>query len=358
MDPRVEAYARLLVERCIDVRPGQQVLIRSTPLARPLIEEIGRLIAARGAYLILRLNWSMWPLDYGWAAEAPAELLGELPEIDRHACDHMDARMTIDAPENTREGADLPPERLALVKAAERVFFRRTMSDEIPWVGCQFPTQALAQDAGMTLPEFEDLLYRACLIDWDAEGDRMRRLAERFASAEQVRLAGPSTDLTIGVEGRTFAVDDGRNNMPGGEFFTSPLEDTAQGVIEFSEFPAVFQGHEFAGIRLEFRDGRVVDATSQSNEGVLVSILDRDEGARRIGELGIGCNPGIQRFMRNALFDEKIDGSAHVALGAGYPKVGGTNVSAVHWDIVKDLRRGGRIELDGAVVQEDGRWLI
>ena len=146
--------------------------------------------------------------------------------------------------------------------------------------------------------------------------------------------------------------------MPGGEFFGCPLEDSAEGTIHFSEFPAVHAGRHVTGIRLRFEAGRVVDASADSNEDFLLETLDTDEGARRVGELGIGCNPGITRHMRNTLFDEKIDGTAHIAIGTGFPDLGGTNVSTVHWDIVKDLREDGRIELDGEVVQENGVWKV
>jgi aminopeptidase len=173
-----------------------------------------------------------------------------------------------------------------------------------------------------------------------------------------VRILGGGTDLTLSLAGRHGEVDEGHTNMPGGEFFYSPLEDSAEGVIEFSEFPAGYQGHSFAGIRLVFEGGAVVDASATQNETTLHALLDRDEGARRIGELGIGCNPGLTRPMNHVLFDEKIDGSIHLALGQSYEKVGGLNQSSIHWDIVKDLRQGGRIELDGEPVQENGRWLI
>ena len=153
-------------------------------------------------------------------------------------------------------------------------------------------------------------------------------------------------------------MDAGGANMPGGEFFLSPVEDSAEGEIVFGEFPAVYNGREVAGIALRFEAGRVVEASATANEEFLLEMLDLDEGARRLGELGIGCNPGITRYMNNTLFDEKMDGTAHLALGNGLPEVGGTNVSQLHWDIVKDLRQGGRIELDGQVVQEDGRWLV
>jgi aminopeptidase len=357
-DPRVEEYARLLVDRSLDVQPRQQVLIRSTPLARPLVEACVRRIARRGAYAVPRVNWTLWPVDLGWAEEAPLELLGELSPIDRHACDTMDARITIAAPENTREEASLSQERLALVSRARRYFVSRSMSAEIPWVGCQYPTPALAQDAGMTVRGFADFLFGACLLDWDAEGERMRRYAERFERADVVRIVGEGTDLTLSVAGRRAEVDDGRHNMPGGEFFLCPVEDSAEGTITFAEFPAAQRGREIEGIRLVFRGGLVVKASAAVGEDALVATLDTDEGARRLGELGIGCNPAIQRHMRNALFDEKIDGTVHLALGASYSSLGGTNESAIHWDVVKDLRRGGRLEVDGEVVQVDGKWLV
>ena len=357
-DPRVEAYAKLLVERCLDVQPGWEVLIRSTPLARPLLEELERQIARRDAYAITRINWSLWPIDHTWASEAPEDMLSELPEIDRFACNRMDARITLDAPENTRSEASISPERRSLARKAAKVFFERSMTSEIPWVSCQFPTNALAQEAGLTLGQLTDIVFDACLLDWDAEGERLRRYAERFDAAAKIRIVGDGTDLTISLDGRHGEVDDGRKNMPGGEFFFAPVEDSASGVITFSEYPAVHEGQELEGIRLEFEDGKVIDASATRGEELLQGILDRDEGARRIGELGIGCNPGITRYMKNTLFDEKIDGSIHLALGQSYTSIGGQNTSNIHWDIVKDLRSGGRIELDGEVVQQDGAWSI
>ena len=357
-DPRIEAYAKLLVERSLDVQPGWEVLVRSTPLARPLLEELERQIGRRGAHAVMRVNWSLWPVDDLWASEAPEHLLSELSEIDRYACDRMDARITLDAPESTRAEADVPAERLALVHTAERVFYRRTMSSEIPWVSCQFPTNALAQEAGLTLDQLTEILFDACLLDWDAEGERMRRYADRFDVASEIRIVGESTDLTLSLDGRHGEVDDGRKNMPGGEFFFAPVESSASGVITFSEYPAVHEGQGLEGIRLEFAEGKVVGASATRGQDVLERILGRDEGARRIGELGIGCNPGITRHMNNVLFDEKIDGSIHLALGQSYTSIGGENASTIHWDIVKDLRSGGRIELDGQVVQENGAWRL
>jgi aminopeptidase len=354
---RVEQYARLIVERSINPQPKWEVLIRSTPLARPLIDALVRLIARRGAYPMLRMNFNLWPIDDLWALEAPEELLAEMAPLDKKACEIMDARITIEAPENTREGSDLTPRRRTLYKSAESYFFRRSMAFDIPWVGCQYPTNAYAQEAGMPLPTFEDFFYGAVLLDWDAERERMARYLERFDAAREVRIVGDETDVRFSIEGRRGLIDDGHVNLPGGEFFFSPNEDSAEGAIYF-DVPTEYEGATVEGIRVTFREGRVVEAAAETGNDALYAALDADEGARFVGELGIGCNPGITRSARNILFDEKMDGTVHVAVGASYPVVGGKNQSSVHWDLIKDLRKGGRIELDGEVVQEDGRWLI
>jgi aminopeptidase len=309
-------------------------------------------IARRDAYALLRVTFggiSGGPRQ--WVLEAPLERLREPSPLEQRTLLEADAMIVVVAPENTREDAALVPERLQALQEGLKPVTDRLVAHAFPWVGCQYPTAALAQDAGLPTEEFADFLYDACLRDWKAEGERMRRYADRFDAASEVRLVGEGTDLTLSVEGRTMLVDAGGANIPGGEFFCSPVEDSASGVISFGEFPAVYQG-----IRLRFEEGRVVDASAETNEPFLIETLDTDDGARRVGELGIGCNPGITRYMRNTLFDEKIDGTAHVALGAGFPDLGGSNVSQVHWDIVKDLRNGGRIELDGEVVQQDGVW--
>ena len=327
-------------------------------LARPLLEEVSRVVGRRGAYAIQRASLNGYGTNIPWAQEAPDELLDTPASIEAYAFDNADALISIEAPENTRELTGLPAERLARLQAGLRPHLERMFTHELKWVGCQYPTPALAQEAGLSLQAFGDFLYGACLLDWEAERERMSRYAEHFDAAEEVRLVGGGTDIRLGVAGRSALVDAGGANMPGGEFFLSPVEDSAEGEIVFSEFPAVYNGREVAGIALRFEAGRVVEASATANEEFLLEMLDLDEGSRRLGELGIGCNPGITRYMNNTLFDEKMDGTAHLALGNGLPEVGGTNVSQLHWDIVKDLRQGGRIELDGRVVQEDGRWLV
>jgi aminopeptidase len=355
-DPRVEAYAKLLVERCVDVQPGWQVLVFSSPLGRPLVEEVVRCVARRGAYALPRVSLS--GLDSIWLREAPEELLKEFAPIEAHSVENADCYVAIGAPENTRDGSDVPPERLALRRQAMQPHYADFFADKKKWVGCQYPTAALAQEAGLSLDAFSDFLYGAVLIDWDEEERKMARIAERFDAADQVRVVGADTDLTFSIAGRKGKVSGADANMPSGEVFYSPVEDSAEGVVTFSEYPACYSGHEVYGVRLRFEGGRVVEASAQRDEEFLLATLDTDEGARVLGEFGIGCNPGIQEHMKNTLFDEKIYGTVHFAVGHGFPFIGGTNVSAVHWDMVKDLRRGGRIELDGELVQENGEWVF
>jgi aminopeptidase len=358
VDLRVEEYAKLLIERCLDVQPRWQVEVISTIAARPLVEEVVRAIARRGAYPLVRLStlYERRPFQHLWAEEAPEALFDELPSIEQFIDDEADAWLGIGAPENAVDGSDTPPERRGALARLGAPFVQKRLALETPWVVCRYPTPALAQNAGMTLRSFEDFLYGACLLDWDEEGRKMRRIADRFDRASEVRIIGDGTDIKIGLEDRHGEVDDGRVNMPGGEVFYSPVEDATEGVVHFSEFPAVQESDEVWGVRMVYREGRVVEASAERGEEELFAKLDRDEGARVLGELGIGCNPGIQQHIKETLFDEKIYGTIHLAIGQGLPHIGGKNVSIVHWDMVKDLRPGGRIECDGELVQENGEW--
>jgi len=357
-EQRLQDYAKLLVERCLDVKPGWQVELIATIAARPLVEEVVRAISRRGGYPLVRLStiYERRPFQHLWAEEAPEELLEKLAPIESYIDDEIDAWMGISAPENVRDGSDTPPERRAALARVGAPFVQKRLTLDIPWVVCRYPTPALAQNAGMTLRAFEDFLYGACLLDWDEEGRKMRRIADRFDAANEVRIVGAGTDLKLSLEGRHGEVDDGHLNMPGGEVFYSPVEDATEGVVHFSEFPAVLESDVVPGVRMVYEGGRVVDASADDGEDALFARLDRDEGARVLGELGIGCNPGIQRHTKETLFDEKIYGTIHLAIGQALPHIGGKNVSSVHWDMVKDLRPGGRIECDGELVQENGEW--
>jgi len=358
-DPRIERYATLLVETCTRVEPGWQVLVWGMPAARPLLEEIMRRLGRRGAYPLLRLTFGGGLVYHReWLRTAPLELISEPAPLDLQVLNSCDALIAVSAPENTRDGSDIAPERTSAVSRAYRPALERVNASTFPWVMCWYPTPALAQEAGMTLAAFEEFLYGAVLLDWGAEHARLQQYADLFDAADEVRIVGDGTDLRLSLAGRRMEVDAGMGNMPGGEFFGCPVETSAEGTIAFTEFPAIWAGREVRGVRLRFSGGRVVDASAESGEELLLRTLDTDAGARRIGELGIGCNPGITRYMGNVYFDEKIDGTVHIALGFGFADMGGTNESAVHWDIVKDVRHGGRLELDGTVVQQNGRWIV
>jgi aminopeptidase len=358
VDPRVSQYAELIVDRSLDPQAGWQVEVMASPHARPLVEEVVRRIARRGAWPFVRLTWmeERWPFEYLWAQEAPEEMLDQRPPLRVAFEDGVDAWVYIGAQENRAEGSDVSAERRKLLGLAGGPFLERRLKPEIPWLTCRFPTPAMAQDAGMSTRAFEDFFYGTVLLDWDAEAEKMNRIKERFDRAEEVRIVGDETDLRFSLAGRDGFVDDGHLNLPGGEVFYSPAEDSAEGLVTFSEYPAVRDPDVVEGVRLRYEGGRVVEAAAATNEEALLTALDRDEGARVLGEFGIGCNPGIQRHMKNTLFDEKMYGTIHLAVGAGLPFVGGTNKSATHWDMVKELRNGGRIECDGEVVQQDGRW--
>jgi aminopeptidase len=321
-----------------------------------LIDEVSRELGRRGARALVRLAFD--PVGGVFVREAPVELLGTLSDIERHEIESMDSYMAVLAPENTRAGSDVSADRLGLRQQVLRTPHEPFLRDEKPWVGCYYPTEAVAQDAGMARPAFEDFLYGAVLIDWQALRETMERIAARFDRAETVRVVGEGTDLTFSLAGREGKIDALGANMPGGEVFYSPVEDSAEGVISYSEYPACYLGHEVTGACLRFEGGRVVEASATTDEEFLLGTLETDEGARRLGEFGIGCNPGIRRHMKNTLFDEKIEGTVHFAVGTGFPQLGGTNRSGIHWDMVKELRNGGRIELDGEVVQESGTWRL
>ena len=241
---------------------------------------------------------------------------------------------------------------------------RRTAEGNHRWVYTLYPTDAYAADAEMSLAEFEDFYFGACLADeansidaWVRASGECARLADWIQGHEEVRVTAPGTDIRLGIADRTFIPADGKRNMPDGEFFTAPIEDSVEGEVSF-HLPAMVGGREVAGVRLRFDSGKVVDATAERGEDFLISLLDTDEGARRLGELGIGTNYAIDRGTRDVLLDEKIGGTVHMAVGASYPECGGENQSAVHTDLVCDLRNGGSIVVDGEPFQENGRFLV
>ena len=293
--------------------------------------------------------------------------LSTVTEIDRLDSETPDKTLTVWADTNTRYMSGVAPERQAVASRARldlhQRFFERLAAGEIGWCGVTLPTQAQAQDAGMSLAEYERFVFGAGHVEdadpiafWRAQSARQAAVIERLSGVSRLRIVGPDTDLSMDVGGRTWLNADGRENFPDGEVFTSPHHETTQGHISFS-FDATYQGHEFAGVRLWFEDGRVVRHEASRGAGFLTGMLDMDEGARMLGEVAFGMNGEIQRGTRNVAFDEKIGGTCHVALGAAFPEAGGTNRSSLHWDIVCDLRQGGEVYGDGELLARDGRFL-
>ena len=321
---------------------------------RPLARELSRQLAARGAHALTRIHFGgLYPLDVDWIDAAPPALALELAPLEQHVVDRVDGSIFVLAPEDPPADAELGPDGRRAFRARFGAYRARGRAGEAPEVRCDFPCAFFARQAGLMPAEYEDVFYDACLRDWDEEGRRMQPVLERFDRAEEVRIVGAGTDLTLSLACRRGRIDDGHVNVPGGEVFYCPVEDSAEGVVEF-DFPS----GRVERAQLVLRGGEVVDASAAAGEDALLSALDTDAGARRFGELGLGCNDGITRHLRNVLFDEKMAGTIHLALGAGFPMIGGRNESALHWDLVKDMRRGGELWCDGELVQRGGRWRL
>lgn len=365
-DPRFDAMARVLVRYSLGLKPGDLFAIVGQPVAAPLIEACYREALLAGAHPHLDLTLpGIEETFYRHASDAQLDFVS--PRA-RQTIETFDARLTILSDSNTRALSSIDPARQARAQTARReltrTFMSRDASGALRWSVAMFPTEAYAQDAEMSLRELADFIAAGCLLDrpdpvaaWREVYASQQRIIEWLAGKEQVRLTGPGTDLTFSIAGRAFINDDGKKNFPGGEVFTGPVETSAEGSIRFS-FPAIYQGKEVAGISLRFAGGKVVEAHADKNEALLHQLLDLDDGARRIGEFAFGTNQGISRFTRNTLFDEKIAGTVHLALGASYPSTGAVNQSALHWDMVCDLRAGGEVYVDGDLMARDGQFVI
>jgi aminopeptidase len=357
--PDPDAFAQLLCDWCLEVSPGQQVLVSSTVLAEPVLRAVHRAILQREAWPGMRIALPSQGADfYRHASErhldgfAPADL-AELQATD--------CTLSIDAPANTADLAGIDPALIARASAARVPLREARMA--LRWCGTIWPTPALAQLASMSTDDYAQFVNGALFLDrpdpvqaWRDLSADQARLAERLSSARQVRIEADGTDITLDVTGRTWINSDGRRNMPSGEVFTGPHESSANGTIRFT-VPTGPRGVTVTGVTLTFRDGEVTQFSAERGEDYLRAALDTDPGARFLGELGIGTNTGIDRSTGHILLDEKMAGTVHLALGRSYPETGGTNVSALHWDLICDLRDGGRISADGEPVVRDGGLL-
>jgi aminopeptidase len=280
----------------------------------------------------------------------------------------IDARLVIKSSGNTRALMNIDPAQMALRNQAAGKLRSQNQQRErernFRWCLTLYPTLAYAQDAEMSLHDFEEFVFETCFLNdedpiarWQAVGVEQQRLVDWLVGRKRVHILGPQTDLHLSIEDRIFINSDGKRNFPSGEFFTGPVENSANGVIQF-DVPSSYDGHNIEGVRLVFREGKVVEASARQGQEYLARMLDLDNGARYLGEFAFGTNPGVVRATRNTLFDEKMGGTVHLALGNSYPETGGLNVSALHWDMVCDLREQGEVWVDEILFLKDGKILV
>jgi aminopeptidase len=366
-DPRIDALAQILVNYSTGVQPGETCVIQSEVSATPLVQAVYEEVLKAGGLPIVQLSLEeAAPAFYKYANE---QQLTWIPPTASWIAENIDTRIAIMADTNTRALSNVDPEKQAKVSAARKPLMETSMnrsaSGDYRWSLTLFPTNAYASEAGLSLSDYEDFFYNACLANdpdpltaWQRQSDMVKRLAEWMQDKKEVHIQAPNgTDIKLGVEGRTWIPCVGTHNMPDGEFFTGPIEDSVNGTVAFS-FPATYGGREVSGVKFTFKDGKVVDASADQGEEFLLKMLDTDEGARHLGELGIGTNYGITTGTKEILLDEKIGGTVHMAVGMSYPESGGVNDSAIHWDMVCDLREGGSITVDGIELQRDGEFKV
>jgi len=352
VDRRVEEVAELLVDYSTRVKRGDRVLIRADASAKDLSLEIYEQALLRGAHAWIRAE--LPGTRYVFYKHANEEQLNFVPDHDMVEIRNTDVYISLGAPSNVKELSSIDPARISTrMKALKPISDWRV--EKTRWVIFAYPTEALAQEAEMSLEEFEDFVYNACLIDWSEVSKKLQVLKQKVDAADRAEIVSPDTRLEFSVKDRVGVAASGDKNMPDGEFFTSVVEDSVNGNIHF-DVPAVWFGNVVEGITLTFEKGKVVNAKAAKNQAFLEKILSTDEGAKRIGEFGIGLNYGIAKAVKLILFDEKIGGTVHFALGRGYKETLSQNDSAVHWDMIKDLRKDGEIYFDGKLVMKNGKW--
>jgi len=365
-DPRISRLAQVLVHYSIDVKPGKLVRIAGPAFAAPLITAAYREALAAGAHAYTRVTID--EIDEIFYKHASDEQLRFISPLLPHEYEALDGDLGIWGAWNTRGLSGVDPKRQAMRREAtrelQRRYLERASRGELRWVGTQYPSLADAQEADMSLSEYEDFVFSAGLLDhpdpiasWQRVRAEQDRVIKILQTKNELVLRGAHVDLTIRAGGRKWINAAGEHNFPDGEIFTGPVEGETRGWVRFS-FPAIHSGREVQGVTLRFEGGRVVEATADKGQEFLTAMLDLDAGARTLGEFAFGLNYGIQRFTRNILFDEKIGGTIHMALGAGYPETGSANTSGLHWDMICDLRQDSEVRADGEVIYRNGTFLL
>ncbi|SRR5260221_3326772 len=365
VDSRHQKLAQVLVNYSLALKPEDKVAINGSPIATPLIKEIYREAVRAGAYVYTQIR--IEELVEIFLHEASDEQLTYISERDRFNNEYPTAAIHVLSTQNTKSRSGIDPKRIARSQAAAAPLIERNMArtaaKELRWCVTLFPTQAYAQDAGMSLSDYEDFVFGSMLLSdadpvesWSKVKTDQQHIVDYLNRHDEIHIVSPDTDVTYRAGGRIWINAHGDFNFPDGEVFTGPIEDSVNGTVRFT-YPAVYNGQEVEDVRLTFRDGKVVESNAGRNERFLNEMLDMDASSRYLGEVAFGLNYGVKQFTKNILFDEKIGGTMHMALGASYPETGGKNVSALHWDMVCDLREG-KVYADGELCYENGKFLI
>ena len=361
-DQRLEKLAQILINYSLEIKPGDQLEIRTTPLAQDLALLAYKEAIKAGGYVLNYLSLQGGEeVFYKYASE---DQLDYVSPVRKMITESFDAMLVIGAEYNTRSLSAVDPERLSRSRKANteltKIFLERSANLDLRWCYTEYPTNSSAQEADMSLTDYQEFVYVAGYLNeedpvslWKAEGKKQRELINWLAGKDKVAIKGENVDLSFSIKGRKFKEADGKYNFPDGEIFTGPVEDTANGWIRFS-YPAIYEGQEVIGVELWFEEGKVVKETASKGSALLTSSLNTDPGARYLGEWGIGTNYGINRFTKNMLFDEKMGGTIHLALGSGYPETGSKNESVVHWDMLCDMAES-EILVDGELFYKDGK---
>ncbi|MFW9786061.1 MAG: aminopeptidase [Candidatus Thorarchaeota archaeon] len=350
MDPRIEEHAKILVEWSTEVKKGDMVGIRATPEAHDLVVALYKQIAEKGAIPITLMSTE--EMDRAFFDGADDETINTAPKHFEELLENVDVIIALRSPGNTKALANVDPKRViqrdvTMTKVMELYLSKR-------WCLTVHPTAALAQQANMSMNEYQEFVYGATLLDWKEESKYLWKMKEHLERHKDIRFTGPETDLYASTEGRIWVASDGKKNMPSGECFTAPVEDTVEGKIYF-DIPFLRQGKVIEGVRLTFEKGEVVDFSAEKSEPILKEIIEIDEGARRLGEMAIGTNRGIKQYTLNMLFDEKIGDTVHCALGRAYKDNNGTNESAVHVDMIKTMI-DGEITAGDEIIYSKGKY--
>lgn len=362
-----EKYAKVLVEYSVNVQPGELTIIRTDSyLSQPLIKEIYKQVLLKGAYPIVRMGVEgLNEVFIKNANEKQLEYIDPMTKIEYEKAKNL---ISIGAPLNLKNMTRLDSKKLAkrsgATKHLSEKMLNRAAKGDLKWVIADFPTNALAQEANMSLDEYTEFLIKSCYLHidnpiekWQEIEEKQAKIAEFLNTKSKIRIIGEKTDITFNVSGRIWKSCSGECNFPDGEIYTSPVENSANGQIYF-DFPQIYRGNEAQKVLLTLQNGKVIDAKAEKGEEFLNNMLDMDEGSRFVGEIAVGTNDMIKDVTGNILFDEKIGGSIHMAVGASYPDTGGKNISGLHWDLIKNMQNGGKIYADDILIYENGKFII